>query len=342
VITDAIAELTRGEDLTELEAHEAMMEVMGGEATQAQIAGFLVALRMKGETPEEITGCARAMRAHVTAVEVDRADLLDVVGTGGDGAHTFNISTTTALVATAAGATVAKHGNRAMSSRTGTADVLEQLGVRLDLSPAEVAECIETVGFGFMFAQVHHPAMRHAAPVRRELGVRTVFNLLGPLTNPAGARRALIGVYADSLVEPIARVLAALGTDHAFVVHGSGGMDEINPVGPAVVAEVRGEHVEVREMEPRDMGIERVTAEDLRGGDAARNADLLRAVLAGETGPRRETVVLNAGFALVAAGVAGDVPEGIGRAREAIDSGAAAARLDGLVEFTQTRGAQPA
>jgi anthranilate phosphoribosyltransferase len=210
VIDAAIATLVEGRDLLPEEAHAAMMQVMGGEASSAQIAAFLIALRMKGETVEEITGCARAMRAHVTPAVPQHATLVDTAGTGGDGAHTFNISTSAALVAAAAGAFVAKHGNRAVSSRSGSADVLEALGVRIDLAPADVAACIDEVGFGFMFAQAHHPAMRHAGPIRRELGVRTVFNVLGPLTNPAGARRQLVGVYARELVEPIARALAAL------------------------------------------------------------------------------------------------------------------------------------
>ena len=239
MITSAIKQLVEGRDLSGEEAHVAMMQVMSGDASPAQIAAFLVALRMKGETPDEIAGCARAMRAHVTPATPSHSDLVDTCGTGGDGSDTFNISTSAALVAAAAGAVIAKHGNRAVSSRCGSADVLEALGVRIDLAPADVAACIDEVGFGFLFAQAHHPAMRHAGPIRRELGIRSVFNLLGPLTNPAGARRQVVGVYSEALVVPIAQVLAKLGTEHALVVHGAGGLDELTPTGENLMAEVR-------------------------------------------------------------------------------------------------------
>ena len=239
MITSAIKQLVEGRDLSGEEAHVAMMQVMSGDASPAQIAAFLVALRMKGETPDEIAGCARAMRAHVTPATPTHSDLVDTCGTGGDGSDTFNISTSAALVAAAAGAVIAKHGNRAVSSRCGSADVLEALGVRIDLAPADVAACIDEVGFGFLFAQAHHPAMRHAGPIRRELGIRSVFNLLGPLTNPAGARRQVVGVYSEALVVPIAQVLAKLGTEHALVVHGAGGLDELTPTGENLMAEVR-------------------------------------------------------------------------------------------------------
>ena len=340
MITTAIRTLTDGADLTAEEAHAAMMQVMTGEATPAQIAGFLIALRMKGETPEEIAGCARAMRAHVTPAAPTRHDLVDTCGTGGDGAETFNISTAAALVAAAGGAAVAKHGNRAVSSRCGSADVLEALGVRIDLSPADVAACVDEVGFGFLFAQAHHPAMRHAGPVRRELVVRTVFNLLGPLTNPAGARRQVIGVYSAGLVEPIAHVLVQLGAEHALVVHGAGGVDELTPVGDNLVAEVRDGSVRTFTLDPHELstGAVPATPDDLKvGGEPAENAAIIRTVLDGERGPRRDAVVLNAGAALLVAGLADDLEAGIDRAVEAIDSGAATGTLDRLVAFTTAR-----
>jgi anthranilate phosphoribosyltransferase len=342
MIDAAIAALVDGRDLLPEEAHAAMMQVMGGEATPAQIGGFLIGLRMKGETVEEITGCARAMRAHVTPARPQHHPLVDTAGTGGDGAHTFNISTSAALVAAAAGAHVAKHGNRAVSSRSGSADVLEALGVRIDLAPQDVADCVDQVGFGFMFAQAHHPAMRHAGPVRRELGVRTVFNVLGPLTNPAGATRQVVGVYAPELVEPIARVLAALGTEHALVAHGFGGLDELTPTGENIVAEVRDGEVAQSTVDPREFGAGPGSPADLSGGDAHANAAIIRTVFDGETGPRRDAVILNAGAALYVAGISESLERGVYDARDAIDDGRAAATLDRLVEFTAARAPQEA
>ena len=337
MIDVAIATLVERRDLLPEEAHAAMMQVMDGEATPAQIAGFLVGLRMKGETVGEITGCARAMRAHVTPARPQHQTLVDTAGTGGDGAHTFNISTSAALVAAAGGAYVAKHGNRAVSSRSGSADVLEALGVRIDLAPADVADCIDEVGFGFMFAQAHHPAMRHAGPVRRELGVRTVFNVLGPLTNPAGAQRQVVGVYAPELVEPIAQVLAALGTEHALVAHGAGGLDELTPTGENLVAEVRDGQVSVTTVDPREFGAGPGSPEDLGGGDASANAAIIRTVFDGETGPRRDAVILNAGAALYVAGLSETLEQGVYAARDAIDDGRATATLERLVAFTSAR-----
>jgi anthranilate phosphoribosyltransferase len=340
VIDAAIATLVEGRDLLPEEAHAAMMQVMGGEASPAPIAAFLIALRMKGETVEEITGCARAMRAHVTPAVPQHATLVDTAGTGGDGAHTFNISTSAALVAAAAGAFVAKHGNRAVSSRSGSADVLEALGVRIDLAPADVAACIDEVGFGFMFAQAHHPAMRHAGPIRRELGVRTVFNVLGPLTNPAGARRQLVGVYARELVEPIAQALAALGTEHALVAHGAGGLDELTPTGENLVAEVRDGEVALMTVDPREFGAGPGSPDDLGGGDASDNAAIILTVFDGETGPRRDAVILNAGAALYVAGVSDSLENGVYAARDAIDDGRATETLRRLVEFTNEKAKQ--
>jgi len=309
--------------------------VMEGEATPAQIGGLLVALRLKGETADEIAGCAEAMRAHVLTVRPQRDDLVDTAGTGGDGARTINISTAAALVAAAAGAGVAKHGNRAVSSASGSADVLEALGLRLELPPARIERSIDELGFGFLFAPTHHPAMRHAAPVRRELATRTVFNVLGPLTNPAGARAQVVGVYAPSLVHTIAEVLAQLGARRAFVVHGAGGIDELSPAGPNLVCEVVDGDVREREIDGLELGLARCDPDELRGGSPAENAAAIRSVFEGEAGGRRSAILLNAAGAIAAAGQAADLREGLELAREAVDSGAAAVRLDALVEFSQ-------
>jgi anthranilate phosphoribosyltransferase len=335
VIQDLMARVLDGHDLTREQAREAMQQIMAGDATQAQIAGFLIALRAKGETANEIAGCAEAMRDHVLPVQPQRSDLVDTAGTGGDGKSTINISTAAALVAAAAGAGVAKHGNRAASSQTGSADVLEALGFELEIAPERIAESIDTLGFGFMFAQAHHPAMKHAAPVRRELGTRTVFNVLGPLTNPARARAQVVGVYSDDLVRPVAEALAQLGAQRAFVVHGAGGIDELSPIGPSNVCEVVEGEVRHRTIDPRELGLEPSTLDGLAGGSPAENAAAIRRVFAGERGSAREAIVLNAAGAIAAGGHAPDLREGIGIAREALDSGAAAARLDELVEFTR-------
>ena len=319
MIQTALARLLDGRDLSRREAHDAMHAIMRGEATPAQIAGFLVALRAKGETADEIAGCAEAMREHVLRVCPKREDLVDIVGTGGDGANTYNISTAAALVAAAAGAAIAKHGNRAASSASGAADVLEALGFRLELPPDRIERSIDELGFGFLFAQAHHPAMRHAAPVRRELATRTVFNVLGPLTNPAGARALMLGVYSPGL----------------YVVHGAGGIDELSPCGPNLVCEVEDGSVRQYELDPLELGVERCDQSELRGGDPKTNAAALRAVFDGADGGHRSAVILNAAGGIAAAGHAEDLREGIVRAREAIDSGAAAARLDELVEFTR-------
>jgi anthranilate phosphoribosyltransferase len=334
VIQATIPQLLDGRDLTRDEACEAMRTIMRGEATQAQIAGFLVALRAKGETAEEIAGCAEAMREHVLRVNPKRDDLVDIVGTGGDGMNTYNISTAAALVAAGAGAAIAKHGNRAASSASGAADVLEALGFRLELPPERIERSIDELGFGFLFAQAHHPAMKHAATVRRELATRTVFNVLGPLTNPAGARALMLGVYSPELTRTLAEALVQLGAERAYVVHGAGGIDELSPCGPNLVCEVESGSVREYELDPLDLGIERCDPDELHGGDPASNAAALRAVLAGQDGGHRSAVILNAAGGIAAAGHAEDLREGIVRAREAIDSGAAAARLDELVEFS--------
>ena len=335
MIAPALQRLLDGHDLGREGAREVMGSVMRGEATPAQIGGFLIALRLKGETADEIAGCAEAMREHVLPVRPRRDDLVDTAGTGGDGAHTLNISTAAALVAAAAGAGVAKHGNRAVSSACGSADVLEALGFRLELPPERIASSIDELGFGFMFAPGHHPAMRHAAPVRRELATRTVFNVLGPLTNPAGARGQVVGVYAPTLVRTIAEVLARLGARRAFVVHGAGGIDELSPAGPNLVAEVVDGSVVERTVDPLELGIQRCRQEELRGGSPPENAAAIRAVLGGGDGGRRDAILLNAAAAIAAAGHAEDLRDGLERAREALDSGSALERLDELARFSQ-------
>ena len=334
MIQAALVKLLDGKQLSRTEAREVMGEIMLGEATPAQIGGFLVALRAKGETADEIAGCAEAMRAHVLPVHPRRDDLVDTAGTGGDGAHTINISTAAALVAAAAGSAVAKHGNRAVSSACGSADVLEALGFTLEQEPERIERSIDELGFGFLFAPAHHPAMRHAAPVRKELATRTVFNVLGPLTNPAGARAQVVGVYSAELVRTIADVLVQLGAHRAFVVHGAGGIDELSPVGPNLVAEVADGNVREWELDPEaELGLPRCTLAELRGGPPAQNAAAIRGVFAGEDGGRRTAILLNAAGAIAAAGHAEDLREGLELAREAIDSGAAAERLDRLAAF---------
>ena len=336
MIQPALQQLLDGRDLSRGDAREVMGEIMAGEATPAQIGGFLIALRAKGETADEITGCAEAMRAHVLAVRPRREDLVDTAGTGGDGAHTINISTAAALVAAAAGAAVAKHGNRAVSSACGSADVLEALGFTLEQEPQRIAQSIDELGFGFLFAPSHHPAMRHAAPVRKELATRTVFNVLGPLTNPAGARAQVVGVYSEQLVRTIAEVLAQLGARRAFVVHGAGGIDELSPVGLNLVAEVVDGTVHERTLDPEgELGLPRCTVEELRGGSPAENAAALREIFEGADGGRRSAVLLNAAGAIAAAGHAADLREGLEVARQTVDSGAAAERLEQLVSFSR-------
>jgi len=338
VIQRAITRLLEGYDLTRAEARDVMGSIMSGEATPAQMGGFLVALRFKGETAYEITGCAEAMREHVLAVKPKREDLVDTAGTGGDNAHTLNISTAAALVAAAAGAAVAKHGNRAVSSSSGSADVLEALGFSLELPPERIERSIDELGFGFLFAPAHHPAMRHAAPVRRELATRTVFNVLGPLTNPAGARAQVVGVFAADLVPTIANVLVQLGALRAFVVHGANGIDELSPAGPNLVAEVvRGQVIE-RTIDPLELGIARCAPDELRGGTPQENAASIRRVFDGADGGARDAILLNAAGAIAAGGRAADLLEGLDIARRAVVSGAAAERLDALVAFSRGDG----
>jgi anthranilate phosphoribosyltransferase len=321
-LIDAIARLVRCESLTEAEASDAFEVIMRGDATPVQIAGFIVALRMKGETVEELTGFARTARRMSTPIEVV-GDLLDTCGTGGDGLATFNISTLAAIVAAGAGAKVAKHGNRAASSLCGSADVLEQLGVKIDLQPEGVARCIDEAGIGFLFAPIFHPSFRFAGVPRRELGVRTVFNVLGPLCNPAGARYQSLGVADGAMAAKMADVLMRLGVEHAIVFHSEDGMDELSIASPSHVIEIDGRRRDY-ELDPTGLGIKRAPLEAVKGGGPEENARLAREVLQGAKGPRRDVVLLNAAAALRAAGVAREWDDGIGAAAEAIDSGRAA------------------
>jgi anthranilate phosphoribosyltransferase len=331
-IRDAIIALVAGRDLSQAQAASAMEEIMTGEATPAQIGAFLTALHLKGETDAEIAGMAEVMRLKATPVYVD-GPVADTCGTGGDGSHTFNISTAAAFVAAGAGLTVAKHGNRAMSSVCGSADVLEGLGVKIDLDADGVARCLREAGIGFMFAPKFHPAMRFAGPVRREIGIRTAFNILGPLTNPARARHQVLGVAAAPLAEKLARALSRLDTTHALVVHGDGGVDELSLSGPSVIYDVRaGQEPRRYTLAPEELGLQRAAPEALRGGDVAANTAIVRAVLdGGDAGPRRDVVLLNAAAALVAGDKAPDLAAALPLARASIAEGRALERLARLV-----------
>jgi anthranilate phosphoribosyltransferase len=324
-----------GEHLDASQAEQAMAVILGGGASTAQIAAFLVALRMKGETAGELLGFARAMRAVASRVVLEEGGgpLLDTCGTGGDGQGTFNISTVAAFIVAGAGVRVAKHGNRSISSNCGSADVLERLGVRIALDADQAARAIREVGIGFLFAPAFHPAMRHAQPARLELKMRTVFNLLGPLTNPAGASVQIVGAPSPRAASLMAEALAALGLERGFVVHGSDGLDEITTTGPTLVFEIRGGEVARRTVSPEDFGVPRAALEDLKGGDAAANSEIARAILAGAAGRKRDVALVNAAAALVAAGRAPDFTCGMRLAAEAIDSGAALAKLERLAAF---------
>jgi anthranilate phosphoribosyltransferase len=351
MIRKAIARVVERDDLSEAEMIEVMDQIMSGGATPAQIASFITALRMKGETVDEITGAARVMRDRALPIRVgksvldldrdeinlDRETILDTCGTGGSGTNSFNISTTVAFVVSACGVKVAKHGNRAVSSSCGSADVLEALGVNLDITPETVERSIAEIGIGFLFAPALHGAMKHAIGPRREIGVRTIFNILGPLTNPAGADCQVLGVYREDLVEKLAHVLKKLGCKRGFVVHGRDGMDEITLTGESRIAEVTAEGVQVMVITPEDFGLQRSSASELRGGDAVGNAVIVKDILAGLDGAKRRVVLLNAAFALLAAGKARDVLDGIKIATEAIDSGRAAKQLEMLVAITNER-----
>ncbi len=351
IIAEAVRALVERKDLSRIEAAGAMEAIMTGAATNAQIAAFLTALRMKGETVEELIGFAQVMRQKavkvrsrasevVAATGTDREMLLDTAGTGGDASGTFNVSTATAFVVAGAGLKVAKHGNRSVSSLCGSADVVETLGINIELAPAKVARCVDEVGIGFLYAPLLHTAMKHVMAARREMGIRTVFNMLGPLTNPAGANAQIIGVYSDALTEPLARALAELGTLRAFVVHGQDGLDEISNTGLTHISEVHEGVVRSSAVTPEDFGLPRASIQDLRGGDREENADIIRRVLAGEPGPRRDIVLMNAAAALVVGGKARDFKEGVALAAQSIDSGSAAARLQGLTSLSQRLAAE--
>ena len=327
--------LQRRIDLTEDEAAGAMETIMDGRAQPSQIAGLLVGLAMKGERPDEIVGLARTMRARATRLSRVFTPVFDTCGTGGDGSHTFNVSTVAALVLAACGVRVAKHGNRSASSRCGSADLFEALGVNVGAPPAVIERCLDEAGIAFLFAQVFHPSMRHAASTRKELGVRTAFNLLGPLTNPAGATRQLVGVPKPELTELVARSLLQLGAERAWVVHGADGLDEISTTGYTKVSECRSGAVNTFYLHPSDLGLQKSAAEALKGGEAIDNAAIARAILDGERGPRRDIVLLNAGAALLVAGKVATIPEGIANAAAAIDSGRTKAVLATLVRVSQ-------
>jgi anthranilate phosphoribosyltransferase len=346
IITEAVRALVDQRHLSRIEAAAAMEAIMSGAATNAQIAAFLTALRMKGETVEELIGFAQVMRQKVVRIRMrgdevaaltgtDREMLIDTCGTGGDAVGTFNVSTATAFVVAGAGLKVAKHGNRSVSSLCGSADVVETLGIDLNLVPAQVARCIDEAGIGFLYAPLLHTAMRHVMPARREMGIRTVFNMLGPLTNPAGANAQVIGVYSVALTEPLARVLAELGTARAFVVHGADGLDEISNTGESSVSEVREGTVRSFKLRPEDFGLARATVAELKGGDREQNAEIVRAILDGEPGPKRDIVLMNAAAALVAGGRAREFKEGVEIAARSIDTGAARAKLESLVTLSQ-------
>jgi anthranilate phosphoribosyltransferase len=332
-LTAAIDALASGRDLTADEAADVLRQIMAGDATEVEIAGFLIALRTKGETEQELEGLARTMRELATPVECDREDLLDTAGTGG-GRTTFNVSTTAALIAAGAGCAVAKHGNRSATSLSGSADVLEALGARIDLGPEAVARCIAEAGFGFMFAPAHHQATRFVVPVRKDLAVRTIFNFLGPLTNPAGARRQLIGVADPSYLDVMAGALARLGVDRALLVSGADGLDEMSTSGATHVVEVNGEEIERYTVQPQDVGLTESPPESVAGGSPADNAATTRAILSGQDGPARDLALLNGGAAIYAAGRAESLADGVRVAAAAVDDGSAAAALDRFVTLS--------
>ncbi len=335
MIREAIGALVSGNSLTVEEAASVMEEIMGGEVTPAQFGAFVTALRLKGETVDEITGLAKTMRAKAIPVTIAEP-VVDTCGTGGDGSHTFNISTAAAFVAAGAGLKVAKHGNRAMSSQCGSADVLEALGVKIDLNAEQVQRCLQEVGIGFMFAPIFHPAMKHASAPRREIGIRTVFNIIGPLTNPAGAKAQVLGVADESLVEKLALVLQSLGCHHALVVHGEDGLDEITVTGKTQVCELKDGRIKSYSISPEDFGLSRASLDNLKGGTIDENAALLRRILADAPGPRRDVVLMNTAAALVVGDRVETLRQGAALAKEVIDGGHALAKLEQLIEFSQS------
>ncbi|MCX6142789.1 MAG: anthranilate phosphoribosyltransferase [Ignavibacteriales bacterium] len=338
MIREVIHKLAARENLSKEESYDTMNEIMSGNASEAQTAAFLMGLRLKGETVDEIAGCARSMREKAVPIRTRRENIIDTCGTGGDGSGTFNISTCAAIIASSAGAVVAKHGNRAVSSQSGSADVLRELGVNLDITPERTSEILDGIGITFLFAPQLHGAMKFAVPVRREMGIRTIFNVLGPLTNPAGARRQVVGVFDPALTKVLAEVLRDLGSEHALVVHGEGGIDEFSTLGSSHVSELKDGHVTSYEISAEDLGIAKATAADLRGGDSKRNAEIINGVLNGRKGPARDIAVLNAAAALLVSGISTSVEEGIAEATKAIDDGSAAAKLQQWIRATNGRG----
>jgi anthranilate phosphoribosyltransferase len=339
MIREIIHRLAAHHDLTKQESYDTMNEIMSGSATEAQIAAFLMGLRLKGETVEEIAGCAKSMREKAVPIHTQRGSVIDTCGTGGDGSGTFNISTCAAIIASAAGAVVAKHGNRAVSSQAGSADVLKELGVNLEVTPARTSAILDKIGITFLFAPQLHGAMKFAVPVRRDMGIRTIFNVLGPLTNPAGAQRQVVGVFDASLTKVLAEVLKDLGSEHALVVHGEGGIDEFSTLGTSNVSELRDGQVKSYVVRAEDFGIPKASSSDLRGGDSKRNAEIIKGVLNGTKGPARDIAVLNASAAIFVAGKASDLDDGVSKAKEAIDNGSAAAKLEQWIRETNIRGA---
>lgn len=335
MIKDVLEKLIGGEDLTAEESYQVMGKIMSGELKEAQVAAYLVALRSKGETVNEILGSCRAIREHSIKISVSRTPVVDTCGTGGDAKGTFNISTVSAFVAAGAGITVAKHGNRAVSGQCGSADLCEALGIDLELSAAKLELCLNEIGLGFLYAPALHPAMAHAVPARKALGLRTIFNILGPLNNPAGAKRQLLGVYEEALTEKMATVLDALGSEHALVVVGGDGLDEITLTTNTKVTEVQNGKIRSYTIAPEDFGFSRAPLDSLLGGDKEASARLCLAVLQGEKGPQRDVVVLNAGAALYVAGAADSIREGVEMAKTSIDSGAAYEKLESLLQFSR-------
>jgi anthranilate phosphoribosyltransferase len=347
MIKDSISKIVNRENLGDLEAQDVMTEIMSGEATDAQIGSFMTALRMKGETVDEITGCARIMRKFATPIRVhasldldrddvniDRETIIDTCGTGGDRTGTFNISTATAIVIAACGIAVAKHGNRSVSSACGSADVLEALGVNLNVTPEKVEECIAKIGIGFLFATSLHGAMKYAINPRRQIGIRTIFNILGPLTNPAGANTQVLGVYSGSLVEVLANVLKNLGAKNAWVVHGDNGMDEISISGPTSVAELKNGAVKMFKVSPEDFGVTKASMSEIKGGNAKENADIITGILSGKDGAKKDIVLVNSAACLYVSGKVKDIKDGVRLAAEALNSGKAREKLDQLVKIT--------
>lgn len=336
MIREAIRKLASEQDLSRDEAFQTMNEIMSGAASEAQISAFLMGMRLKGETILEIAGCAQSMREQSTPIRSNRAEIIDTCGTGGDSSGTFNISTSAAIIASAAGAIVAKHGNRAVSSQSGSADVLRALGISLDISPERVSQILDEVGITFLFAPQLHAAMKFAAPVRRDMGIRTIFNILGPLTNPAGARRQLLGVFSPSLTEVLAGVLRELGSQHALVVHGEGGLDELSTLGWTKVSELRIGEISTYEVHAGSFGFHPPSIAELKGGDSELNAQIIMRILEGRDGAQRDIAVFNAAAALVVAGLAGDLTEGIRRAQEALMSGAAMRKINHWKEASKS------